>query len=564
MAECYRRLWLIHSQGALIVLLWTILVHQLTIYSSGYLFLYQIEQNGGNVFLFGIALNIVQTIGFLLYPITGLLADIYWTRFKTMYIGLWLQLCGVLLVTIVSFVSQFHPQYLIQWSVWLLLLLPLGVVQFGVGLFASNAVQFATDQMPTASSNEMSAFVYWYFWAIFMGHGENSILLLVLTSFTSFDHALEITLLCVCLLQCVCLCSGIVVIWFLRERLINEPAGRNPLKTLVGVLKYAWKHKIPQFRSAFTYGAENPSRLDFAKSRFGGPFTTEEVEDVKTVFRILLVMLGTVGFWFTNETISTSVHLQKLANALNITSDKPFQYITSTPFGGSTFVILTFIPLYQFFFRPYLHRYLPTMLKRMFYGLLCSLLAVIVLQIMNIVLSYRITCNQCTVLITDTCVQNQSDVFQNQSDSSLPIPYQLILLPQIFNGISFLFVFLTAIEFILAQAPRLMQVCLIGIWYSMQSIKLLTDIIETIPVVDCQVYLTGIKAVIIIILLPSFIIIAIKYKRREREEHTNINTQNVIEETFFRRLQREELDNFVLENISVDIEDNNKYGTVKL
>lgn len=443
------------------------------------------------------------------------------------------------------------------------MLLPLGVVQFGVGLFASNAVQFATDQMPTASSNEMSAFVYWYFWAIFIGHGENSILLLVLTIFTSFDRALEITLLCVCLLQCVCLCLGIVVIWFLRERLINEPAGRNPLKTLVGVLKYAWKHKIPQFRSAFTYGAENPSRLDFAKNRFGGPFTTEEVEDVKTLFRILFVMLGTVGFWFTDETISTSVHLQKFANALNITLDKPFQFITTTRFGGSTFVILTFIPLYQFFLRRYFHRYLPTMLKRMFYGLLCSLLALIVLQITDIVLSYRIGCNQCTVLITDTCVQNQSDVFQNQSNSSLPIPYQLILLPQIFNGISFLFVFLTAIEFILAQAPRLMQGCLIGIWYSMQSIKLLTGIIETIPIVDCQVYLTGIKAVIITILLPSFITIAIKYKRREREEHTNVNTQNVIEENYLRRLQRaEELDNCVIENISVHIKD--KYGTVTL
>lgn len=97
----------------------------------------------------------------------------------------------------------------------------------------------------------------------------------------------------------------------------------------------------------------------------------------------------------------------------------------------------------------------------------------------------------------------------------------------------------------------------------MQSIKLLTGIIETIPIVDCQVYLTGIKAVIITILLPSFITIAIKYKRREREEHTNVNTQNVIEENYLRRLQRaEELDNCVIENISVHIKD--KYGTVTL
>ena len=35
-----------------------------------------------------------------------------------------------------------------------------------------------------------------------------------------------------------------------------------------------------------------PSRLDFAKERFGGPFTTEQVENVKTFFRILLVLFA--------------------------------------------------------------------------------------------------------------------------------------------------------------------------------------------------------------------------------------------------------------------------------
>ena len=40
--------------------------------------------------------------------------------------------------------------------------------------------------------------------------------------------------------------------------------------------------------------------MDFAKERFGGPFTTEQVENVKTFFRILLVLFA-IGPVFTLE-----------------------------------------------------------------------------------------------------------------------------------------------------------------------------------------------------------------------------------------------------------------------
>ena len=60
-----------------------------------------------------------------------------------------------------------------------------------------------------------------------------------------------------------------------------------------GVFKFAKSHKHPLRRSAFTHSDDYiPSRLDFAKERFGGPFTTEQVENVKTFIRILLVLLA--------------------------------------------------------------------------------------------------------------------------------------------------------------------------------------------------------------------------------------------------------------------------------
>ena len=70
--------------------------------------------------------------------------------------------------------------------------------------------------------------------------------------------------------------------------LIKEPVTQNPFKTVFGD---ALKHKSPRLRSVFTYTGEEdlPSHIDFGKSKYGGLFTTEQVEDVKTLFRVVLV-----------------------------------------------------------------------------------------------------------------------------------------------------------------------------------------------------------------------------------------------------------------------------------
>ena len=65
-------------------------------------------------------------------------------------------------------------------------------------------------------------------------------------------------------------------------------------KLVVHVIKFASDHKIPIRRSAFTYCEDElPSRLDLGKNKYGGPFKTEEVEDVKAFLGILSVLLAT-------------------------------------------------------------------------------------------------------------------------------------------------------------------------------------------------------------------------------------------------------------------------------
>ena len=80
-----------------------------------------------------------------------------------------------------------------------------------------------------------------------------------------------------------------------RPHLFNADTIRvNPYKLVYRVTRFALQYRIPIRRSAFTYCEDDPpSRLDLGKSKYGGPFATEEVEDVKVFYQVkILVSLG--------------------------------------------------------------------------------------------------------------------------------------------------------------------------------------------------------------------------------------------------------------------------------
>ena len=77
--------------------------------------------------------------------------------------------------------------------------------------------------------------------------------------------------------------------------LVKEPVTQNPFKMVYNVIRYAIKHKQPQNRSVFMCCKDQlPSHIqfDFGKSKYGGPFTTEQVEDVKTFIRLLEIAIN--------------------------------------------------------------------------------------------------------------------------------------------------------------------------------------------------------------------------------------------------------------------------------
>ena len=95
----------------------------------------------------------------------------------------------------------------------------------------------------------------------------------------------------------VVLQQKLVVLVCYKRQLNIDRTGEHPLKLIYRALKYAWNHTCPENCSAFTYWEEDiPPRIDLGKLKYSGPFTTEEVEDTKTLFHIILLLFSLLGF----------------------------------------------------------------------------------------------------------------------------------------------------------------------------------------------------------------------------------------------------------------------------
>ena len=137
-----------------------------------------------------------------------------------------------------------------------------------------------------------------------------------LVQFKTISPRSPIGIILIATMCCLTIAVSIIVLgcfcYCLYDHLVFDPVRtNNPIRQIYVILKFVCQNSQPLSRSAFTYG-EIPSRMDYAKQRYGGPYTTEEVEDVKTFGRILLVLLALFG-----GMIQPQMRRQKLPVLLN-------------------------------------------------------------------------------------------------------------------------------------------------------------------------------------------------------------------------------------------------------
>ena len=439
----------------------------------------------------------------------------------------------------------------------------------GLGLFQANAIQFGLDQLLEAPTPKLISFIQWYYWAQNVGSvavfyitilglkisDEVHVHLLTnITNFERYKHLSSVVTIPVLIAWTVILTAVLVKFCTTRKYFYIQKAGLNPFKNIYKVLKYSWKHKVPEHRSAFTYWEEDiPLRIDLGKIKYGGPFTNEEVEDTKTFLRIVPLLLCLFGCHLAGDGCSAPEQLQRTS----CPSLAVLLLIVINPLHMSTLVAVIGILLYRLVIMKVIPRVKNVrMLTKMWIGLYLSLLQVIVYII--VVVNHDTTYWQqhhtvipngthfsisgdCYVIRTG-CAFNPYLGFWHCQQYNDPVDntYLWFIIPQLLNGLSSLLVSMTVFEFICAQAPRTTQGLLIGLWYATFSIRFLVVNILDYFITEKRSWLIseGVKGFLILVSLVLFSCVSRCYRYRQRDEV--VNEQLMIEDTHERWFKQEE------------------------
>ena len=332
---------MVRNKGAILVLVFNFLVMN----ALALLLIYWSYNNNG---------IIASVIGMsLIVPIAGWLADVRIGRFKVIYGSVWIMWSTSVLLTLSAVLAKFIDGYDIANEKIMTVLLV--ILAIGLGAYLTSIVQFGLDQLSDASTLELKSFIIWYICTFFTG----STLMFFLASCASEQYRIFLIVL-----LCFCLSLALVLLLLCHQWLTKEPVTRNPLKLIYKVIKYAINTKRPQQRSAFTYCEDElPSRIDFGKMKYGGPFTTEQVEDVKTVMRItpFLLIVGALpgGIFVVNYYTNKFIGLPITQFRQYVSYSKVFLskcYLEATYAHASSIYFLLLVVLNETLIYPLCHR----------------------------------------------------------------------------------------------------------------------------------------------------------------------------------------------------------------
>ncbi len=520
---------------------------------------YSIFNSNQPVFFFA---SIILGLSNLLYPLCGWITEVCGNNFRMIRWSFLVMLIATILMSIPLFgVIKQHGGG--QMSILDITSGTLSVIVFttALGMYEANAIQYGMDQMMDASSEQLSSFIHWYYWCANFGPLLGSCIIIGSSAVKAeagfisphksnvYISVISLVVLCV---QTFTLLAGFLLTSCAKRFLMVEQISRNSLKIIYKVLLYSYHHKYPERRSAFTYWENDiPSRIDLGKEKYGGPFTYEQVEDVKTFFRLLLLIVSLFGFHLLGDGYSLSSYI--VCNFGCPQTEQLLSIVTNTQ-HIPMIVVLICIPILECVrkYSPSLYFFLPNMLTRKWIGLFVALLA----QTLTVIiytfppasqqsLYDQPICSRLQVIsektsLIQTCLKVNSDMnkLTHKMNDSLSTMVYITIILLVLQGITYILIFMTTLEFICAQATNSMKGLLIGIWYSMLSIKfLVVNNLDVHPLLlapfSWSIY-NGIKGFGIFLSIVFFCFVTKRYTYRKRNEI--VNERAIIEEIHEREL----------------------------
>ena len=285
------------SKSAVLALYWSFLAGVLQLFYSDPSALIRILFVGSSGFRF------VETVGSvyagfallqLFYPLAGMLADLRYWRYKCVIGGSWCLIIGITFILPLAVFIPFSVDLPFAAKPWTYAILAVVVLVFGVPTvigwflfftsivaFNANVIQFGLDQLRDSPTEHLVLYIHWYVLLYYSGRLAFRMTIQPLHFCQTYDNIVAIPVI-LCVLSYLLLLFSLCVGYRKRHTWFLEDTGsKNPYILVYKVIQFAKKHRHPVRRSAFTYCEDElPSRLDFGKEKYGGPFTTEEVENV--------------------------------------------------------------------------------------------------------------------------------------------------------------------------------------------------------------------------------------------------------------------------------------------
>ena len=549
------------SKAAILILLWTIIVGAIyyNLVGSSALLVMNIVPPNTILSVYEPLPYAVLAVVMMFYPLSGFIADVCCGRLKTVVVSLiFLLSCWILVLIGIAVLETISGRVSLavthDQGILVIILGMLSLFAFIIGLagYQANFIQLGLDQLFEAPSQYLGLFVHYAIWAFRLGSVH---FLINFFMGICVNRKVKVALVAMQVLIILSMIILLLISYWKRRWFHSEPGHRNPYKTVYNILKFGKSHKHPLRRSAFTH-CDNyiPSRLDFAKERFGGPFTTEQVENVKTFFRILLVLFA-IGPVFALEVPSSYFIAPLFAMHFH-------HYSTSKQEGCSGKVLMQLVieaaslyvlpalllfPMCLLAVLPLLRKNMLKLFTRLGIGIFLCLLGVVcwlVTDITGHVLNISNSSNhtQCVFQVTLSPVGKVTYY-------SFNLHWGVLIPPSLLLGIGPLLVIATTLEFISAQSPQSMKGLLVGVFFAIRglfqflnSIVIIPlslkqpwaskEMIDHPPVTNCGFVYLVLTSVTGLIGLILFSLAAKKYKYRTRDE--GIFRQQVVEDIYDR------------------------------
>ena len=495
----FKTKWLKHK-GALLVLIWSFLCFPVYHY-------FTLKKISRSPIKGKLPLQSDATISMgLLLPIGGWLADAFFGRYKVIRCGIWIMWFGAMLNGVSLVIGRVVEAYGTHGDPWVSLSSKF-IMGIGLGAFQANIVQFGIDQLIDASSTEIKSVIAWYTMTIFSSG--------IVMYYSSYCVEEYVAVMIIAMFLTLAISTDFIAgHWLTKEQIIE-----NPLPLILKVIHYSIKHKLKGWK--ILYSQENQgilSKFNIAKRVYNGPFTSEQVEDVKTFFRVLVVIVIFTIFSSGSGTINDisyqiAIHLGNWPSDDTINGCYHGMSIYYATFTYSAVVVLIYLIVIHPLFRRFILQ-ISIAIK-----FLCSIFiffaAVLILLGID------------TFSYLREKRSNQTINFQKDS-YSYTIDAHWVILPNFLIGLSIFLYVLSAIEFICAQVPFNMKGLVLGIACALFGLGALINasiseafikkdsLWKNAPLTSGILWYLTMEGVIVLIGFIVLVVIVKMYKRRTR------------------------------------------------